>query len=340
MIWETIIVYTRIGSGDMAKKDEILKLLSGRVRTLFSDMHLHYECLQEIRLRVNAPLMLICAGKEFFVSDYGQLIHNNKNAYIVTLQDMKETLEYISNFSLYAYEDEIRQGFITVYGGHRIGVAGKVILDGERIKSIQHISFLNIRVSHEIRGCGNKMIPYLYKGEEICHTLIISPPCCGKTTMLRDVIRLLSNGDNDREGICVGLIDERSEIAACYRGIPQNDVGMRTDVLDCCPKAEGMLMMIRSMSPRLIAVDEIGKKEDIDAIAYVMNCGCKMLATVHGSSLEDIRYKPVLRRLIEDKMFARYVILHSGKSPGVIEGIYDEDGQTLYSGRLEREYSF
>ncbi len=340
MICDIVIGGIEIGSGVMAKRDEILKLLSGRIRTLFSDMHLHYKCLQEIRLRVNAPLMLICGGKEFFVSDNGQLIHNYQNAYIVTLQDLKETLEYISNFSLYAYEDEIRQGFITVQGGHRIGLAGKVILDIDRIKSIQHISFLNIRVSHEIKGCGNEMIPYLFDKGEICHTLMISPPRCGKTTMLRDLIRLLSNGDNEREGICVGLIDERSEIAACYRGIPQNDVGIRTDILDCCPKAEGMLMMIRSMSPRLIAVDEIGKKEDIDAIAYVMNCGCKMLATVHGSSLEDIRYKPVLRRLIEDKMFARYVILHSGKSPGIIEGIYDGDGQTLYSGRLEREYSF
>ena len=324
----------------MTKKEEILKLLSGKIRMLFSDMHLQYACLQEIRLRINAPLMLVCAGKELFVSNTGQLIHSFENAYIVTDKDMKETLEYVSNFSLYAYEDEIRQGFITVYGGHRIGVAGKVILDGDRIRTIQHISFLNIRVSHEVKGCGEKMIPYLYENGDICHTLIISPPCCGKTTMLRDIVRLLSTGGDDRAGVCVGLVDERSEIAACYRGIPQNDVGIRTDILDCCPKAEGMLMMIRSMSPRLIAVDEIGKKEDIDAIAYVMNCGCKMLATVHGSSLDDIRYKPVLRKLIEDKLFSRYVILQSRKTPGLIDYVCDADGQTLYTGRLASEYSF
>ncbi|MBE5941245.1 MAG: stage III sporulation protein AA [Lachnospiraceae bacterium] len=324
----------------MTKKDEILKLLSGKIRMLFLDMHLRYECLQEIRLRVNTPLILVLAGKEYFVSEYGQLINDINNTYIVTTQDMKETLEYISNFSLYAYEDEIRQGFITVHGGHRIGVAGRVILDGERIKSIQHISFMNIRISHEIKGCANRIIPYLYNGNEICHTLIISPPCCGKTTMLRDVVRLLSDGDNNRAGVCVGLVDERSEIAACYKGIPQNDVGIRTDILDCCPKAEGMLMLIRSMSPRLIAVDEIGKKEDIDAIAYVMNCGCKMLATVHGSSMEDIRKKPVLKRLIEDKMFARYIILQSGHRPGVIDSICNENGQALYIGRQAREYSF
>ena len=113
-------------------------------------------------------------------------------------------------------------------------------------------------------------------------------------------------------------------------GVPQNDIGMRTDVLDCCPKADGMLMMIRSMSPAVIAVDEIGKREDIEAIAYVMNCGCQMLATVHGASIEDIKNKPILRKLVEEKLFKRFVVLSGGKRPGEIENIFDERGSVLY----------
>ena len=135
----------------------------------------------------------------------------------------------------------------------------------------------------------------------------------------------------------MGVVDERSEIGACYRGVPQNDVGMRTDVLDCCPKAEGMLMMIRSMSPAIIAVDEIGKREDIDALAYVMNCGCQILATVHGASIDDVKNKPILRKLVEEKLFKRFIVLAGGKQPGTVENIFDERGSVLYDWKSPRE---
>ena len=146
------------------------------------------------------------------------------------------------------------------------------------------------------------------------------------------MIRLISDGNREYPGITVGVVDERSEIAACYRGVPQNDVGIRTDVLDCCPKAEGMLMMIRSMSPVLIAVDEIGKREDIDALEYVMNCGCRILATVHGSSVDDVHNKPVLSKMIEDKMFKRYIVLDGMEGPGKVRNVLDEFGNVLYTG--------
>ena len=268
------------------------------------------------------------------MSESGRLLRQAKDGYIITANDVKETLEYISSFSLYAYEDEIRQGFITVQGGHRIGLAGKVILEQGKVKSVKHISFINIRMSHEKKGCGAGILPYIYENDRICHTLIISPPGCGKTTLLRDIVRLVSNGDEIHPGISVGVVDERSEIGACYLGIPQNDVGMRTDVLDCCPKAEGMLMMIRSMSPIVIAVDEIGKREDIEALAYVMNCGCQIIATVHGSSIEDIKNKPILRKLVEEKMFKRFVVLAGGKTPGQVETIFDERGSVLFANKM------
>jgi stage III sporulation protein AA len=162
------------------------------------------------------------------------------------------------------------------------------------------------------------------------HTLIISPPCCGKTTLLRDIIRLISDGGKDRAGLTVGVVDERSEIGACYMGVPQNDLGIRTDVLDCCPKAKGMLMLIRAMSPRVIAVDEVGSKEDIEAIEYVINCGCKLIATVHGNSLLDVKGKPLLKKLIEDKLFERYILLSNKGSVGHLEEVYDREGNGIY----------
>ncbi len=240
-------------------------------------------------------------------------------------------MEYISNYSLYAFEEELKQGFITITGGHRVGIAGKAVLEENRIKSIKHISFINIRLSHQIKGCGEKVIPLLMEEGNCCHTLIISPPCCGKTTLLRDIIRLISDGIDGREGLTVGVVDERSEIGACYMGVPQNDLGIRTDVLDCCPKAKGMLMLIRAMSPRVIAVDEVGSAEDIEAIEYVINCGCKLIATVHGNSMEDIKNKPLLKKLIENKLFERYILLSNKGSVGHLEEVYDKNGRPIYT---------
>lgn len=316
------------------KKKEILKIVSAKIRKILEAAELDFEELQELRLRMKDPFIILYEGKEYFVAENGSLVKDAEDAYEIQPGDIKETIEYISSFSLYAYEDEIRQGFITVQGGHRIGLAGKVILEQGRVKSVKHISFINIRMSHEKKGCGTEIMPYIYEGNQICHTLIISPPGCGKTTLLRDLVRMISNGFRNHPGVSVGVVDERSEIGACYRGVPQNDVGIRTDILDCCPKAEGMLMLIRSMSPAVIAVDEIGKREDIDALAYVMNCGCQMLATVHGASVDDVKNKPVLRKLVEEKLFKRFIVLSGREIPGTIESIFDERGSVLYDGKI------
>lgn len=312
------------------KRDEILKIFSINLRKIIADLTIDFELLQEIRLRVNGPLMLIYNNKEYFVSTDHRITLDRNSAYIIPQNEVRETMEYISNYSLYAYEDEIRQGFITIQGGHRVGIAGKTILEAERIKNIKHISFINIRLSHQVKGCGDKVMPYIINQNTIYHTLIISPPRCGKTTLLRDVIRQLSNGVSTFTGLNVGVVDERSEIGACYMGIPQNELGIRTDILDCCPKVEGMMMLIRSMSPSIIAVDEVGSREDIEAIEYVINCGCKLIATVHGSSIDDIKNKPILGRMVREKIFERYIILNNRGRVGNIEEIYDERGTVLY----------
>ena len=315
----------------MNKKEELLKIFSIKLRNILAKADLEYELLQEIRLRVNAPLLVVYGNTEYFLNEQSELSLSGDNSYILTRNELKETMEYISNYSLYAFEEELKQGFITITGGHRVGIAGKAVLEENRIKSIKHISFINIRLSHQIKGCGEKVIPLLMEEGNCCHTLIISPPCCGKTTLLRDIIRLISDGFEGREGLTVGVVDERSEIGACYMGVPQNALGIRTDVLDCCPKAKGMLMLIRAMSPRVIAVDEVGSAEDIEAIEYVINCGCKLIATVHGNSMEDIKNKPLLKKLIENKLFERYILLSNKGSVGHLEEVYDKNGRPIYT---------
>lgn len=315
----------------MNKKEELLKIFSIKLRNILAKAELDYELLQEIRLRVNAPLLVVYDNKEYFLTEQSELSRCGENSYLITKNELKETMEYISNYSLYAFEEELKQGFLTITGGHRVGIAGKTVLEENRLKSIKHISFINIRLSHQIKGCANKVIPLIMENANCLHTLIISPPCCGKTTLLRDIIRQISNGEKDRGGLTVGVVDERSEIGACYMGVPQNDLGIRTDVLDCCPKAKGMLMLIRAMSPRVIAVDEVGSKEDIEAIEYVINCGCKLIATVHGNSLQDVKGKPLLRKLIEDRLFERYILLSNKGSVGHLEEVYDRDGIEIYS---------
>lgn len=317
----------------MNTKDELLKIFSVKLRTILGKARIDFQKLQEIRLRMNAPLLLIYENQEYFLTEEAKMVHNPLLAVIITKNEIRETMEYISNYSLYAFEDEIKQGFITINGGHRIGIAGKTIIEDDTIKGMKHISFINIRLAHQVKGCANPVLPYMINENKngIYHTLIISPPRCGKTTLLRDIIRQLSNGNTEYKGMSIGVVDERSEIGACYMGTPQNELGMRTDILDCCPKAKGMMMLIRSMSPQIIAVDEIGSKDDLDAIDYVIGCGCKLIATVHGSSIEDVRSKPVLGELVHKKLFERYIILSNIAGIGHVDCIYDANGNKLYS---------
>lgn len=299
---------------------QIQNLFAGNIRELLIEADLDYEKLYEIRLRVGRPLLINYDGGECFLRQKGE------ESYFVTAEDLKETLEYVTGYSLYAYEEEIRQGFISVQGGHRVGVTGKVILDSGRIRGMKYISCINVRLSHQIKGCADEVMPYIRNEEWTAHTLIISPPRCGKTTLLRDIIRQLSNGKEGIPGLTVGVVDERSELAGCYQGIPQNDLGVRTDILDGCPKSEGMEMLIRSMSPHVVAVDELGKEEDFKAVEDVIYCGCKLLATVHGNSLESIMEQPLFHRLLEARVFERYIVLEKRERAGMIAGIYDREG--------------
>ena len=306
-------------------KETITNSLGHRLKGIFSKVEKEeFYKIYEIRIRNKQPIIIYKEGGECFIKSSGQYTLDRKKAVIANDEDIKNTLEMMSNYSMYAFEEELRQGYITIEGGHRVGIVGKVIVENNTIKSIRYVGAMNIRLAHEIIGAANKIMPYIYKDNtSIYHTLLVSPPKCGKTTILRDLIRQISEGSTLKQGLTVGVVDERSEIGGSYMGVPQNNIGPRTDLLDGCSKVDGMLMLLRSMSPQVIAVDEIGKKEDLYAIEEVLNAGVKIVSTVHGSNLDDIMKKPVLKEMIEKEFFQRIICISFRKGPGTIEKILD-----------------
>lgn len=290
--------------------------------------------IQELRLRQNRPLGVMLDQRDFFMTRRGEMTTDPLEAYKVTSNDIERVFQNISRHSVYALEEELRNGYVTVPGGHRIGFTGEAVLVNGGVKNLKHISCINIRVSREIKGCADKVIPWMVDKylKTVFHTLIISPPKCGKTTLLRDIVRQISNGVPalGLPGMNVGVVDERSELAACYLGVPQNDVGNRTDVLDKCPKAEGMYMLVRSMAPQVIASDELGHQGDISALQEVLNAGIRLITSVHGSSVEDIQKRPVLREIMSLRLFQRFIILGRSKGAGTLEAVLDDQGRYLF----------
>ncbi len=321
----------------MDRADSVLNLFSVTLREMFVAADINFEKLMEIRLRSGQPLLLMYDGREYYLSQKGEMMlctHQESvtltNPYLIRQKEIQETLSYVSKYSMYAFEEEIRQGYITVYGGHRVGICGQAVMEEGKVKTIRYVSFINIRIAHQVRKCSDHIMKYLYREREaVYNTLILSPPMCGKTTLLRDIIRNISNGISGREGMNVGLADERSEIAAAYRGIPQNDVGIRTDVLDAMPKTYGIMMLIRTMSPRVIAVDEIGSDADARAILYGVHCGCRFIGTIHGDSVEEIRNKEYMKLMLEEGIFQRFIIMRRNDKGERRVQIYNERWENI-----------
>lgn len=275
------------------------------------------ETLEEIRVREKRPLEIEYSGRYAFVKPDGTLSGDHRTAYVPGREECRALLERVTHHSLYAVEEELRRGYVTVGGGHRVGLAGRAVLDRGAVAHLKDIAGFNVRIARSRSGCAAAIVPGLldFKARTIKHTLIVSPPQQGKTTLLRDLVRCVSAGDwrhpsaADWGGRKVGVVDERSEIAACEAGVPTFDLGPRCDVLDACPKAEGIMMMIRSMSPEVVAVDEIGSPDDAAALTEALHAGVRVLATAHASGLEDVFARPVLAALAEEGVFGAFVLL-------------------------------
>jgi len=281
--------------------------------------------IEELRLRIGQPLLIRTLDKDLFINQIGEVTSPNK-AYFIKNEDLACSLERMTHSSVYAAEEDLKQGFITLPGGNRVGITGEVVLQHGQIQTMKHISSLNIRIARDIPGRSLKILPLLLnENGTVRHTLLISPPRAGKTTLLRDLIRSISNGvpQLGLRGQTVGVVDERGELAGMWQGVPTYDLGYRTDVLDGCPKASGMSMMVRSMSPQVLAMDELGHTDDVTAIADALRTGVQILSTAHASSYEEARNRPVITHLLDQGVFERLVVLSRQHGPGTIEGVYD-----------------
>jgi len=272
--------------------------------------------LEEIRIRVLRPLEVVARGKPVFLN------------YTTTQEDSLAILNKISKYSIYTLEEELRRGYITVEGGHRIGLAGKVITENGKVKMIRNVTSFNIRIARALVGIAEPIAPYVFEKKWL-NTLLFGPPQTGKTTLLRDFARLISNGWKNNPPQKVGIVDERSEIAGCVKGIPQHPFGIRVDVLDGCPKAEGMMMLIRSMSPNVIVADEIGRKEDTEALMEAINTGVQVFVSAHGEQFDDLLMRPSLKSLLNSGIFERYIQLSRKKGPGTVLKVFDQDGKEI-----------
>lgn len=293
---------------------EILKYIPNKISEKILDtMGDKLDKIEEIRLRVKRPIILRLSDGEKVIK------------YAVSIEEMISCLQAICENSIYTYQNQIAEGFVTIKGGHRVGITGSGVVEKGKIININHIYSLNFRIAKQVVGSSNKILKYVLNTDKntIYNTLIVSSPGVGKTTILRDIVRQISTGIKEIKflAINVGVVDERGEIAALYKGEPQNDIGIKTDILDNVPKSIGMKMLIRSMTPEIVVADEVGSLEDIEAIKYAICSGCKGLFTAHGASFTDISLNPVIKSLIGTNIIERLIFLDE-ETKGKVKDVY------------------
>ena len=283
---------------------------------------IHWEGLEEIRVRIGWPVELIYNNGSKLLGNYDSIIDR---------QGLDEMLNYITGYSVYAMEEELRQGFVTITGGHRVGITGQAAYSREKtageymLTGFTDIGGLNIRIAHEKIDCAKDLVLLLRKDNSIYNTILFSAPGVGKTTYLRDAVRILATGDAVFPGMKCCVIDERSEIAACRRGKPQNDLGIRCDVLDACPKEMGMRMVLRTMSPQVIVVDELGTREEFQMLEQMRCSGVKVLGTMHAGGLKELFQNQMIKEGICSGAIERFVELV--RFPNGTRGFHIYDGQ-------------
>ena len=250
------------------------------------------ERVEELRLRVMHPLTVLTLEGELNAAPDGR-------ASLVTAEDLEQMLGAVTEYSRYACIETLRQGFLPLRGGFRLGVCGSAVVRDGEVSNLKDISSLALRIVCEHIGLGSDIAPQLFSADgRFLSTLILSPPGGGKTTLLRDLVR-------------VAVIDERCELAVCCKGRAQMELGNHTDVLSLCPKAVGIPMVLRGMNPQVIAVDEITAEEDIRAMCLAANCGVGLLASIHAASVDELHQKPLWRELLRARVFRRCIVIRS-----------------------------
>ena len=300
---------------------DVSACLSERIRNIINNIPDNIKCcVQEIRLRIHKNIILNCPNGSYALSVDGEL-SEKETLFCITPTDIDETFKSICNYSLYSHQNQIRNGYITLRGGHRAGICGTAVISNGVIINIRDISSINIRIARQMYGCANDIIKLL--DGNVGSTLIVGPPSSGKTTILRDISRQLSNiSEGYFKKVCI--VDERGEIGCSYKGIPQCDIGL-CDLLDAYPKGEGILQAIRSLSPDIVVCDEVGSDDDVRSIEMSLNAGVKVIASIHAGSLEEFLNRPQAKRLLNTKAFKNIIILENRNTPGKIHDIYNAE---------------
>ncbi|MGN1443156.1 MAG: ATPase, T2SS/T4P/T4SS family [Acutalibacteraceae bacterium] len=307
----------------MEKFNEAASLLSGPVREILSGLEETIKCQTfEIRLRSNRPIMLVgLYGSGFVKKDSYFCKHYSSDCKICSPEELKESFNRVCGYSIHTHQNSINEGFVTMKGGHRAGVVGTAVCDSNgNTVSIKDVSSMNIRISREIRGCAETIANTLFK-DGAKSLIIAGPPSSGKTTVLRDLIRILAGG-SDAYSYKVSVIDEREELASMVGSILGNDLGINSDILNSYPKREAVLLAVRTMSPDIIALDEVGSSEEISAIEQAVNSGVKFILTVHASNFDEIVTRPQIEQLINTYSFDKVCLLSSEKVC-TVKAIYD-----------------
>lgn len=260
------------------------------------------ECVFEIRLRTGRQMQIIGSGIDEFIGRG------------ISCERMRSILSALMDFSVYAREEEIRQGYFTMPDGCRVGICGRVSMRDGKISGITHVGSISIRIAREVVGCGKKLVPHLIQNGNLNSLLIASMPGMGKTTCLRDIARILSE-----KGYLVAIADERQEIAICRQGNPSVNVGNRTDIMYGCPKWMAIGQMIRSMSPQVIITDEIGCREDVQALMDAKRCGIAVIASAHGNNITDLQKRTYIGEMIKEGIFSSVAFF--AESPGKLREI-------------------
>lgn len=293
--------------------DTLRAILPEKVQHAFSSLPLAQ--VYELRLRANAPVVACIDGRNFTLKTVA-----------ITCEDLENMIHKAAEYAIYAVLDQMVKGFITIRGGVRIGIAGELVMDCGKVVAVKNISSLCVRLPHQVKNCSSPVLPYLFETKSPVSTLIVAPPGAGKTTLLRDLAWQIGQ----RYPVLNTLIlDERGELAACYQGENQLDVGQNCDVITGGNKAFGFENGLRSLRPDVVITDEIATAEDVAMLQRAVRSGVTVIASVHAADLGEVRAKPDLGILVNQGVFERYIVLRTGERAGEVVGVFDRGGRRL-----------